>query len=205
MVQPVDSMALFRTGSLINENVVQGYLNMLAHKAASFEIEFHTLAPQLYPVLSNRGWDCVDRWSRATQLSEASWGTSRLIFLPIFLGPHTFGHWTSLIVDRTVLLPGLLVFSDSLPAGTAAQNSNQVTRALENTPLLEEGHTWVNTNMIKQSGGSNDCAVFMLLTFVAYLLAMPDAPGRNIEVPKPISRIQISNRRLSAGEFGRIG
>jgi hypothetical protein len=110
-----------------------------------------------------------------------------------------------LIVDRTVLLPGLLVFSDSLPAGTAAHNSNQVAWALENTPLLKEGHTWVNTNMINQSGGSNDCAVFMLLTFAAYLLAMQDAPGRNIEDPKPVSRIQISNRRLSAGEFGRIG
>ncbi len=112
---------------------------------------------------------------------------------------------TSLIVDRTVLLPGLLVFSDSLPAGTAAQNLDQVARALENPPLLKEGHTWVNTNMIDQAAGSNDCAVFMLLTFAAYLLAMRDAPGGNIEVPKPFSRIQISNRHLSAGEFGRIG
>jgi Ulp1 family protease len=175
------------------------------HKATSLDIELHTLAPQFYPVLRNRGWDGVDRWLRATQLSEASWGTSRLIFLPIFLGTHDCGHWTSLIADRTVLLPGLLAFSDSLPAGTAARNSNQVSLVLQNTPLLTEGHTWVNTNMIDQAAGSNDCAVFMLLTFAAYLLAMRDAPGGNIKVPKPFSRIQISNRRLSAGEFGQIG
>jgi hypothetical protein len=59
--------------------------------------------------------------------------------------------------------------------------------------------------MIDQAAGSNDCAVFMLLTFAAYLLAMQDAPGGNIEITEPFSRIQISNRRLSAGEFGRTG
>ena len=42
-------------------------------------------------------------------------------------------------------------------------------------------------------------SLFMLFTFAAYLLAMRDAPGGNIEVPKPFSRIQISNRCLSAG------
>jgi hypothetical protein len=205
IVQPVDSMALFQTGSHINDNVVQGYLNMLAHKAASLKIELQTLAPQFYPVLSKFGWDGVSRWLRETHLSEAGWGTSRLIFLPIFLGSNNSGHWTSLIADRTFLLPGLLVFSDSLLADTAAQNSNQVSRALENTPLLKEGHTWVNTNMIDQAASSNDCAVFMLLTFAAYLLAMRDAPGGNMELPKSFSRIQISNRSLSAGEFGRMG
>ncbi len=70
---------------------------------------------------------------------------------------------------------------------------------LQNTPLLKEGCAWVNANMIDQAAGSNDCAVFLLLTFgKAYLLAMRDAPGGNIEVPEPFSRIQISNRRLSA-------
>jgi hypothetical protein len=59
IVQPVDSMALFETGSLINDNMVQGSLNMLAHKATSLNIELHTLAPQFYPVLRNRGWDEV--------------------------------------------------------------------------------------------------------------------------------------------------
>ena len=39
----------------------------------------------------------------------------------------------------------------------------------------------------------------------AYLLAMRDAPGGNMELPKSFSRIQISNRSLSAGEFGRMG
>ena len=145
---------------------------MLAHKAASLEIELQTLAPQFYPVLSKFGWDGVDRWLRGTQLSEASWGTSQLIFLPIFLGSHNSGHWTSLIADGTVLLPDLLVFSDSLSADTAARNSNEVSRALENTPLLKEGHPWVNTNMINQAASSNDCAVFMLLTFAAFLVAM---------------------------------
>jgi Ulp1 family protease len=205
IVQPVDSMALFQTGSLINDNVVQGYLNMLAHKAATLDIELSTLAPQFYPVLRNSGWNGVDRWLRATKLSEANWGTSRLIFLPIFLGANDYGHWTSLIADRNVLKQGLLVFSDSLPAGTAARNSNQVSRSLENTPLLKDGHTWVNTNMIDQAASSNDCAVFMLLTFAAYLLAMRDAPGGNIEIPEHLSRIEISNRRLTAGESGRIG
>ncbi len=132
--------------------------------------------------------------------------TSRLIFLPIFLGPHTSGHWTSLIADRTVLSPGgVLAFFDSLPAGTATQNSNQVARALENTPLFRDGHTWVNTNMIDQAAGSNDCAVCMLLTFAAYLLAMRDAPGKNIEAPRHFSMIRISNHRLSAGLFGQTG
>jgi hypothetical protein len=205
IVQPVDSMALFQTGSLINDNVVQGYLNMLAHKAASLDIELHTLAPQFYPVLSSRGWDGVARWLQATRLSESSWETSPLIFLPIFLGPHDSGHWTSLIADRTVLLPSLLAFSDSLPAGTAALNSNQVARALENTPLFKEGHLWINTDMVEQASGSNDCAVFMLLTFATYLLAVRDAPGRSIKLPQSFTRIQISNCRLTAGEFGRIG
>jgi hypothetical protein len=207
IVQPVDSMALLQTGSLINDNVVQGYLNMLTHKAVSLNIELYTLTPQFYTVLSNHSWEGVDWWLWETKLTEAGWGTSHLIFLlPIFLGPHAYGHWTSLIADHTVLSPsGLLAFSDSLPANTAAQNSNQVSRALENTPLFRNGHTWVNTNMIDQAAGSNDCAVCMLLNFAAYLLAMRDAPGGNIEVPRPFSMILIYNRHLSTGEFGRMG
>jgi hypothetical protein len=115
IVQPVDSMALFETGSLINDNVVQGYMNMLAHKAASLNIELHTLAPRFYPVLRNRGWDGVERWLRETRLTEASWGTSQLIFLPIFLGQHAYCHWTSLIHSSAELKSSLPCIGEHTP------------------------------------------------------------------------------------------
>jgi hypothetical protein len=48
----------------------------------------------------------------------------------------------------------------------------------------------------------------MPLTFAAYLITMRDTgggTGGNIPVTKPISMIQISNRRLSARVFGQKG
>ena len=35
-------------------------------------------------------------------------------------------------------------------------------RALENTPLLKEGLTWVNANMIDQASGSNDNKIYII-------------------------------------------
>jgi hypothetical protein len=168
---------------MIGDNVVLAYLNMLARQ----QIWLRRLAPQFLPGLNDKGWTFVSRWMRDTGTIGDGWETARLIFIPGFLGPRTAGHWVPIIVDRQFEAGKTIIFiGDSL--GRA--NFEDIRKRFDETPF--EGADFRYLDIPRQAAGSNDCAVFMLLVFAAWL--RNDCKGITMRLEKCNSK-----------KFGEIG
>ena len=173
IVTPVDMMPLTESGSMIGDNVVLAYLNMLCHQQPMLR----RLAPQFLPTLMDHGWQFVSRWMRDTGVIGGGWDASRLIFIPGFLGPRTAGHWLPIIIDRQFEEgETFVIIGDSL--GPA--NFGEVRERFRNTPF--EGAEFRYLGIPSQADGSNDCAVFMMLVFAAWLKAAKDRQSMVLEL-----------------------
>jgi hypothetical protein len=153
-------MHLSESGSMIGDNAVLAYLNMLANQ----ELRLRRVATQFLPTLKEQGWQFVSCWMRDTGMIGNGWESARLIFIPGFLGPSTAGHWLPIIIDRQVE-PGItiVIIGDSL----GPSNFEEVQGWFRNTPF--QGATFQYLDIPRQAAGSNDCAGFMLLVFSAWL------------------------------------
>ena len=175
IVTPLDMMQLTESGSMIGDNVVLAYLNMMAHQHTGLR----RLAPQFLPTLRDQGWEFVSRWMCDTGLIGRGWESVRLIFIPGFLGPRSAGHWLPIIVDRQFEEgKTTVIIGDSL--GPA--NFDEVRGRFQNTPFEEAEFSYLEIPI--QACGSNDCAVFMLLVFSAWLRASNDCKRMHMRLEK---------------------
>jgi Ulp1 family protease len=98
-------------------------------------------------------------WGTAGE-TRIDWENDKLIFVQVFRGHTQAGHWSLLVIDRTVSKHGILVFFDLLP-DYFPDIINKLKCALAGTPLALEGCTWIHATMPKQGFRTNDCGVFM--------------------------------------------
>ena len=99
---PADTRGLLTFGTLLNDNVVLGYLNLLAVQFNRLGIPVRIVAPQFYPAFLKHGWTKVQRWVKETGFMETNWLTSPIILVPIFTGSIYSGHWSGFTVDRSI-------------------------------------------------------------------------------------------------------
>lgn len=57
-----DAQSMLTFGSMMNDNVAQGHSNLLAQQLRELGLRARIVAPQLCPVLHERGWERVQRW-----------------------------------------------------------------------------------------------------------------------------------------------
>jgi Ulp1 family protease len=63
---------LLTFGTLLNNNIVQGYLNLLAAKLDKLGIPVRIVMPQFYPAFLRHGWTGVQRWVKETGFMESN-------------------------------------------------------------------------------------------------------------------------------------
>jgi Ulp1 family protease len=156
---------------MLNDNIVQGYLNLLAIKFNGLGISVRIVMPQFYPTFLREGWTSVQRWVKQTGFMDSNWLTAEIILVPIFTGSMFSGHWSGLTIDRRIPIgpTGIRVYTDSLPSQFA---SNDLKARLMTTPLVQDTSTWITAETPVQATGSNDCTVWMCCGFTAYLNAV---------------------------------
>jgi hypothetical protein len=193
VVAPIDAAPLVCEGELINYTVVSAYLNLLSHAAKCIGVPLR-LGPENFLVWVKRlGWEGVRRAITTVKLGAPDWDQEEgILFISGFLGPEYCGHWTAIIVKsnpagRTIL------FIDSLRCHS---NEKEVRDGLTKTPFSpdKDDNSYHMIDCVRQAAGSNDCAVFMLLTFTAFL--------RKVDVDGSES---VSLRNMTPQEFGRKG
>jgi hypothetical protein len=94
-----------------------------------------------------------------------NWESDPLILCQVFRGPTEYGHWASLVIDRT-FSPGLVVFFDSMP-GCFPNSMQQLQEKLAAFPL--DGLKWIRAEMPHQAPGTLDCGVLMSTGMAAYV------------------------------------
>jgi hypothetical protein len=173
-----DTQNMLTSGSMLNDNVVQGYCNLIAQQFGSLGLHVRIVSPQFYPTFRKYGWERVQRWVQATQAVESDWTNAPLILVPTFTGPRDAGHWSGLIVDRIQgrIGTGICVYQDSLTASTALSASNMLKSQFTDTPVLPRNKevTWITADTPVQARLSNDCAVHMCINFASYIKAVLD-------------------------------
>jgi Ulp1 family protease len=209
-VTPADTRGLLSFGTLLNDNVVLGYLNLLAVKFNGLGIPVRIVAPQFYPAFLQEGWTKVQRWVKETGFMQTNWQTAEIIVVPIFTGPMYGGHWSGFTVDRTIPIgpTGIRVYKDSLSSLSSQRASNDLKAYLSTTPLVDDTSIWVTADTPVQEAGSNDCAVWMCCGFTAYLKASLQktlvAKGATDVSGKVGTTMQLL-RGLSSQEWGHSG
>jgi Ulp1 family protease len=151
ILAPSDTRRLLTFGSLLNDHVVLGYLNLLAVKLKRLGIPVRIVAPQFYPTLLEQGWTKVQRWVKEIGFMETNWLTSPIILVPIFTGSIYSGHWSGYTVDRSIPIgpTGIRVYKDSLSSKFA---SNALKASLSSTPLVQDTSIWVGNSRHSSTG-----------------------------------------------------
>jgi Ulp1 family protease len=114
---------MLQNGSLLNDNVVQGYINLLGSAFGSSH-GVRVVNTHFFEILERQGWDRVSMWMRSSEVVESSWDTAPIILVPIFLGHNEFGHWSNLFRLGTNLK--CTIYDDSLSKPLAWANAEKV-------------------------------------------------------------------------------
>jgi Ulp1 family protease len=59
-----DTATMLDYGEMLNDNIISGYLNLLAKKCKEFGCEVRVVSTQFYPAFQQYGWSRVRRWVR---------------------------------------------------------------------------------------------------------------------------------------------
>jgi len=86
---------------------------------------------------------------------EIDWENDPVIFVQVFRGVPEAGHWSLLIIDRTVDKVGRLVFIDSLP-DMYSDTFDKLKSSLSESPLAPNGCKWVRARMPRQARAANN-------------------------------------------------
>jgi Ulp1 family protease len=167
-----DTATMLDYGKMLNDNVITGYLNLLAQKCKELGCDIRVVPRQFYPAFQQHGWSWVKRWVRETRGMASNWESAPLIFIPIFTGPANSGHYTGCVADRVRLSAatgGVVVYEDSLSPAAAQASSNALMTSLLGTPLEKNLETqWITADAPTQAPGSNACGVHVCGFFAGY-------------------------------------
>jgi 3'-5' exonuclease len=205
-----DTATMLDYGEMLNDNIISGYLNLLAKKCKEFGCDVRVVSTQFYPAFQQHGWSRVRRWVRETGGMASNWESAPLIFLPVFTGPTHSGHWTACVVDRVRLFAsgGVVIYQDSLSPTAAQASSKSLMTSLSGTPLLKNEAThWITVDAPTQAPGSNACGVHVCGFFAAYASALLNgclySEIDSSQATMVFCRMEIVG--LSAKEWGQLG
>jgi hypothetical protein len=164
--------ALRRQGMMVQGCIVRGYLSALVRPF--YDLGVRRVGTDVWTTwLATRSWASVEALCDGTQ-SGVDWKKDRVIFVPVFVGDRSGGHFSLLVIDRTQYNPGIFVYFDSYPA-IGNQTANQLKQELPKWPFWVEGQSVFMSQVGRgqvQAPGSNDCGILTCLYACAYLLAL---------------------------------
>jgi Ulp1 family protease len=159
---------------------VNCYLNLLVAEAYSKEADVgarrvhDTFFPEAHNRIIQENKTFENYLEHVQDLADAAalidWETDKLIFLPIFVGHVSAGHWALLVVDRLYVKTGIITYFDSLPS-FAPRTYATLKKLLAGSPLVKFGSDWYKADVPRQGASTNDCAVWMCMNATAYLRA----------------------------------
>lgn len=178
-----DVAALRIQGRMINGVCTTAYLNLLTREYSHL-LGVHRTCDNFVVALnesqkvngSKEGFRLYRDVHQSGNTGEHTidWENGRLILAQIFRGPVEGGHWSLLVVDRTLHLLGILVYFDSLP-NFMESTLTDLQALLDDTPLVKLGSKWIRASMPKQGMRSNDCGIFMCCIAAAYIKGLLQA------------------------------
>jgi hypothetical protein len=100
-----------------------------------------------------------------------NWDNGPIILLPIIMGPHSGGHSSLLVVERThYSSASLFLYFDSLPSTGKDIDILELEEKLKSMPLWKDGSIFklmiklminpIKLMPIQSRGASNDCGIF---------------------------------------------
>ena len=153
---------------------------------------------------------------RVKRLKE-DWRYAPVLLLQIFEGMYTAGHFSLLIVDRTVHAPGIFIYIDSfrvLFPGTF----EKVKKLVGNSPISKKGARWIEGTITQQGPSTNDCGIFMCMFASAYVLHLQESgllipqlpferhrPQKTDSIPSRFEATINKDAHLDAQRFGVEG
>jgi hypothetical protein len=170
-VSSLDVFEMLQKGSLLNDNVVQGYINLLGSAFGSSH-GVQVVNTNFFKYLESAGWDKVSRWMQSSEVMESNWDTAPIILVPIFTGHNKSGHWSNLLRLGTSIK--CTIYDDSLEEQTARENAEKVRKEIDSTPLLHDRIHWSVARSPVQIGDGNACGVYTALKCAALLKAFAD-------------------------------
>ena len=206
-INSADVSDMLRVGALIDDNVVQGYYNLLRQRFSGLGVR--VVNTNFFSTLQQNSWNNVARWVKEVEgVESGTWETARTILVPIFSGSNTGGHWSNFLVDRSfqgeaTSTRELLVCADSLQPDNMSQS---LRKELVGTPLCPERPNveWVVSPRTGQ--GPNDCAVHSCVKAAAYLKALEKRSlcAYRKDIVKPKVSFSFSGK-LTLEEWGQLG
>jgi len=171
-ISSLDVFEMLQDGALLNDNMVQGYINLLGSAFGSSH-GVRVVNTNFFNTLRCDGWNNVANWMRSSGVVESNWDTAPIILVPIFSGHSESGHWSNLFRLGTNLK--CTIYDDSLGEPVAGENAEKVHQEINRTPLLHDGTHWSIARSPSQSVGGNACGVHTVLKFAALLKALAGA------------------------------
>lgn len=163
VVQPTEIMNLTTEGHMVIDNIINSYMILLVQ---SEKMYLRIVNSSFLIALRNDGWKKAQTYLKESQYAKGTWMTSRLIFIPGFIGEQTRGHWINIIIENVDKSKRIIYVADSL--GIEA-NYDDIVNSFSGTPFqFGTGiNQWIFLNGMIQQG--NDCAVFTLEIFTKFL------------------------------------
>ena len=199
-------VALLVQGMMLDDSVIRGFMNaFLADPETGYWRKgVRCFCTQFFPHIEARSFQdymseycpIYNKWT-----GDMDPATDLVILIPIFTGPSSSGHFTTLICDRTHYSDGIFFFLDSY---TGEDVANAVENEIQKIPQLwKSGSVFVRatcsseraqkvhgkqpTEMVRQEKGSNDCGVFTCQNFRAFLHFLDTVDAWDSEKRKTLS------------------
>ena len=90
-------MNLKKKGRMVKDNIVDAYMILLVESKRMYTRVVHS---GFLTTLKKDGWEQAHRYLKETLHAKGNWMTSKLIFIPGFIGEQTCGHWVNIIIEN---------------------------------------------------------------------------------------------------------
>ena len=158
VVEPTQMINLLGEGTNVSDDIINSYMILLVE---SQKMYIRIVNSSFLPTLKLNGWQKARHFLKQTNHAQGDWTTSRLIFIPGFVGAQIGGHWINIIIENIDETKRMIYVADSL--GILA-NYDKIVNLFNGTPFqIETGiNQWKFLNGMIQEPGSNDCSDFIL-------------------------------------------
>jgi hypothetical protein len=166
--------ALLQQGAMLGSHIVRAYLYTVGRQF--YSVGVRCVDDTFYPKLRSQMRLSPDSfWKRIKKTyKKANVDVAKLLLIPIFSGRTTGGHFSLVIIDRTLYDSGIFFYFGSHEALDSVV-AEEVFDVLRRTKLWKKDSRWKlniaggSSGMPQQGSGTNDCGVFTCCMTSAFI------------------------------------
>ena len=158
---------------------------------------------------TKEGWNeyLSHLYLRKSGACTVQWSTEKVLLLSIFWGHTEYGHFATLIIDRTRKDQHFAVYADSLP-GYKPNAVEYLKDLLGKTGIGTQDLQWIKAEMPRQSATSMDCGPYTAGFSLLYLKALEEAgllsSSSSAKQSRTVTRVVLEYPSgLNSAKFGR--